>query len=426
MRSMRSFAVKLLFLIGVGVCGLTLVPALMADPIQLQPAQILQASGAALGTNMFAYANPCVTDWNGDGKKDLLVGYQTAGKIAVFLNSGTDAQPVFTNFFKLQYFDSTNGWQDILHPSGSCGAPASWVCDFDGDGRRDLLVGAGHDGTVWFYRNTNTDAAPLLVSAGQLKVGTNLLTVGSRAKPCVHDWDEDGLPDLLCGSGDGYLYFFKNTNTVVHTMEFSPEGFNLPIFASPVKIQAGGTDLLLNQIQGGGTDSTPRSVAQVLDWDGDGLKDLVCSSDNGVYWCRNTNRNSNPILQAPVPICAPGSGVGLASIITAPVPGARMRVFAVDWNNDGVMDLVLGNANGTVYYYEGYRFAFTRVAPQPGGQLRLEWNSAPNLKYHVLANDSPTNLQSQVATSLPSGGTTTAWTNAMSGSQQYYHVRIAD
>jgi hypothetical protein len=198
------------------------------------------------------------------------------------------------------------------------------------------------------------------------------------------------------------------------------------MFASSVKIQAGGMDLLLNQIQGGGTDSTPRSVAQVLDWDGDGLKDLVCSSDNGVYWCRNTNRNSNPILQAPLPLYAPVSGVGLASIITALVPGARMRVFAVDWNSDGVMDLLLGNANGMVYYYEGYRFAFTRVAPQPGGQLRLEWNSAPYLKYHVLTNDGPTNLQSQVATNLPSGGPTTSWTNAMQGGQQYYHVRVAD
>jgi hypothetical protein len=401
--------------IGAAAWFLALAPALLADPIQLRPTQMLQAAGTTLGANMFSYTIPCATDWNGDGKKDLLVGYQIAGKIAVFTNSGKDDQPVFTNFFNLQYLDSTNGWKDIYHPSGGCGAPAPWVCDFDADGKRDLLVGAGHDGTVWFYRNTNTDASPTLISAGQLKVGPNILTVGVRAKPCVHDWNSDGLPDLICGSGDGYVFFYKNTNTV-----------RAPVFDSPLKIQAGGTDLVLNTIQGGGTDSTARSAPVVVDWDGDGLKDLLCSSDNGVYWCRNTNNNSNPILLAPTPVSAPVAGVGLASIITGPVPGARMRVFAVDWNNDGVTDLLLGNANGTVYYYEGYRFAFTQIASQTDGKLLLKWNSAPFLKYHVLANGSPNNLQFRAATNLPSGGTTTTWTNAFEGNQQYYQIRIAE
>ena len=171
----------------------------------------------------------------------------------------------------------------------------------------------------------------------------------------------------------------------------------------------------------------PRArCAQVLDWNGDGLKDLVCSSDNGVYWCQNTNHNSIPVLQAPVPIRAPVFNDGLMSIITAPVPGARMRVYAVDWNNDGIMDLLLGNANGTLHYYEGYQFAFTRVAPQPGGRLLLEWSSAPYLRYHLLADDHSSDLQHQIATNLPSGGMTTTWTNLVQESQQYYHVRIAD
>jgi len=38
---------------------------------------------------------PAVADWNNDGKKDLLVGQFTLGKIWVFLNRGTDASPVF-------------------------------------------------------------------------------------------------------------------------------------------------------------------------------------------------------------------------------------------------------------------------------------------------------------------------------------------
>jgi hypothetical protein len=384
--------------------ALGLVISLRADPPQFQPPQVLQANGTNLGANVFSFATPCVTDWNGDGKKDLLVGYQIAGKIALFINSGTDAEPVFTDFQNLQFYDPNHGWQDILHPSGGCGAPAPWVCDFDADGKRDLLVGAGHDGTVWFYRNTNTDAEPRLVSQGQLKVGSDILTVSSRANPCFYDWDEDGLPDLLCGAGDGYVYFFKNTNTL-----------QAPIFAPKVRIQAGERDLFLGI----------RSVVRVDDWDGDGLKDLVCSSDTGVYWCRSTNFIRQPMLQAPVSLCAPAVGIGLTNIITGPVPGARMRVFPVDWNHDRVIDFLLGNADGTVYFYEGYQFAFNQVTPLPGAQLVLQWSSAPYLKYHVLANESPINLQYLVATNLPSSGKTTSWTNAFNGNAQFYKLQIA-
>ena len=53
-----------------------------ADPIQFRPAQAL-ADGGALngmllpGNPTAGFALPFVVDWNGDGKKDLLVGYST-------------------------------------------------------------------------------------------------------------------------------------------------------------------------------------------------------------------------------------------------------------------------------------------------------------------------------------------------------------
>jgi hypothetical protein len=50
------------------------------------------------GTNLLSVATmaaPSVVDWNNDGKKDLLVGQFDQGKIWIFLNQGTDADPVF-------------------------------------------------------------------------------------------------------------------------------------------------------------------------------------------------------------------------------------------------------------------------------------------------------------------------------------------
>jgi hypothetical protein len=41
------------------------------------------------------YSVPCVADWNSDGKKDLLVGYFYEGWVYLYINSGTDSDPVF-------------------------------------------------------------------------------------------------------------------------------------------------------------------------------------------------------------------------------------------------------------------------------------------------------------------------------------------
>ena len=40
---------------------------------------------------------PAVADWNGDGKKDLIVGHFMGkdGNMKLFINTGTDAAPVF-------------------------------------------------------------------------------------------------------------------------------------------------------------------------------------------------------------------------------------------------------------------------------------------------------------------------------------------
>jgi hypothetical protein len=41
------------------------------------------------------YSAPAVYDWNGDGKKDLIVGQFINGNIFYYENIGTDSAPVF-------------------------------------------------------------------------------------------------------------------------------------------------------------------------------------------------------------------------------------------------------------------------------------------------------------------------------------------
>ena len=52
-------------------------------------------TGAESGYNH--YSVPCVADWNGDGSKDLLIGYFYKGWIYLYINSGTNSDPVFNS-----------------------------------------------------------------------------------------------------------------------------------------------------------------------------------------------------------------------------------------------------------------------------------------------------------------------------------------
>lgn len=360
----------------------------------LRPAVAITAGG--VGIDLGSYAIPCVADWNGDGCKDLLVGYRDDDKIALFLNSGTDNDPVFTQSSRLQA-DGT----DIQVPGSGCGAPAPWVCDHDTDGRLDLLVGDGSNGTVRFHRNIGTRTQPVLAAGVLLQSGGSLLTVGSRATPCTADWDADGFNDLLCGDGTGNVSLFRNVGTA-----------ESPAYAARVLLQAGGVTLNLGI----------RSVPRVADWDCDGRQDLVGSSDSAVSWCRNSNTRAAPILDAPVALRVPkadGSG-SLASVYTGP----RMRLELADWDDDGAPDLIVGNADGTVVRHDGYHFRVLSIRHATPDAVTLKWASSPLLRYTVLAGPAPDQINIPLVTGHPSGGTTTTWTDQPPGPARFYRVQI--
>jgi hypothetical protein len=60
------------------------------------PVEVL-AGGAPIDPEV-GHATPNLVDWDGDGKRDLLVGQFGGGRLRVYLNSGTDADPKFRDF----------------------------------------------------------------------------------------------------------------------------------------------------------------------------------------------------------------------------------------------------------------------------------------------------------------------------------------
>jgi hypothetical protein len=52
------------------------------------------------------------------------------------------------------------------------GHAAPFVCDFDGDKVKDLLVGQFGKGILWIYRNEGTNSQPKLAAGVKFKQGT--------------------------------------------------------------------------------------------------------------------------------------------------------------------------------------------------------------------------------------------------------------
>ncbi len=92
--------------------------------------------------------------------------------------------------------------------AGKSGRRKLAFADWDGDGRRDLLLNAR---SIDWMRNLGeangyyTFEAPVTLDARHL--------AGHTTCPTVVDWDRDGIPGLLTGAEDGFLYYLKNPRT---------------------------------------------------------------------------------------------------------------------------------------------------------------------------------------------------------------------
>jgi hypothetical protein len=298
-----------------------------------------------------ALSTPYSVDWDGDGDEDIIAG-DTAGYINFVENLGGGASPKWAKPVYL-----TAGGQTIriqAGPNGSIQGPAEakWgytvlnVADWDHDGLLDIVINSIWGKVEWF-KNIGTAGKPELAAVQPVTVawegptpkpawnwwnpeGTNLVTQW-RTTPCIHDLNGDGLNDLVMLDTEGYLAFFERVKT--------EGGFEL---RPPARIfkDENGDALRLNEKEAGGSG---RRKFTMYDWDGDGKLDILLNSKN-VDFLRNVAEKAGEYQFKNEGLVDPHL---LAGHTTCPT--------TVDWNGDGIRDLLVGAEDGFFYYLENPR-----------------------------------------------------------------------
>jgi len=316
-----------------------------ASLLNLGPEQLVRADG--IDIQVPGYSVPSFVDWDNDNLKDLVIGQGSGtyppAKVRVYLNVGTESNPQFSDYFYAQ----SNG-SDLTCPAAGCMGCFPRVVYWDGDARKDLLVGQA-DGTVKIFLNVGTEESPTFDAGTTVKVGYDGsekdLYVGARATPTFVDWDNDNKTDLVVGALDGKIHIYLNCGcggaVPPHFWYSQPSGS----FA-----QENGNDLVV---------PSWRSSPVILDLDGDGKKDLLTGDTNGqLLFYSNVGTDEDPNFSGYS--CVESNGVPID------LPGSpRSRPFVCYWTGDGYFgptdgypDVLIGASDGKVHLYQGI--------PEPG------------------------------------------------------------
>lgn len=259
-------------------------------------------------------AYPVLFDVDADGKKDLIIGNlgyfngaTNISKLAYYRNIGTVSAPSYSLI--------TRDYQNISSYNLYCVAPT--FGDLDNDGDKDLVIGQ-NNGQLAYFENTGSLGTAVFTTSPT--VFYKSIDVGSFAFPQLYDIDKNGLLDLIIGSVNGKISYYRNVGTASSpTFSISSSTF-------------GGIDVKHYGSLSG------YSMPHVYDAAGV-TKILVGSEFGNIYLYDNIDGNIS------------GTFNRVDTNLFKINEGVRCAPFYEDVTNDGIRDLFLGNHAGGLAFF---------------------------------------------------------------------------
>lgn len=323
-----------------------------------------------------------IADVDNDGKNDLLVApnarasYRNVKNVMLYKNTGSNKNYVFA-------FQTDSFLVSTMLDFGTNAKVAAF--DYNGDGLMDLIVGNKQAylqqgqleiSTLTLLENVGTNTNPSFkwVTNDYEKISQYQL---KELQPAFGDLDGDGKADMLLGDANGFIHFFKNTGT--NTAKFqaltSPNFFNLDAstLATPFiydvdgdgdnDIVCGRRDGKLNWYINYGTPQNPQfsQDSVVLNWgkvnlqsiyENEGCSQPVIKKENGfTYLYSGANRGTVFKFLIPNNNIRTDSFLLIDSNLLGKSVGKKSTISIADFNGDGGIDFVVGNANGGLDFY---------------------------------------------------------------------------
>ncbi len=315
-----------------------------------------QADGLKFGVLVTPYS----FDWDNDGDEDLICG-NSAGYVGFIENLDGANPPKWAAPVYLKADDEKI--RIMAGPNGSIQGPceAKWgyttlnVADWNHDGLPDIIINSIWGKVLW-YRNIGIRQKPKLAAAQPITVdwpgkppkpawnwwqpdGKSLATQW-RTTPVVIDYDSDGLNDLIMLDHKGYLALFQRAKRgrdlilLPGKRLFTCE--DVSAFDSIHRHQNKINGLL--RMNDGIAGKSGRRKFCFADWDVDGRLDLLVNSRN-INFLRNISEDQNRYLF-----------LDQGTVDSRILAGHTTSPTVVDWNKDGIPDLLVGAEDGFFYY----------------------------------------------------------------------------
>jgi len=278
-----------------------------------------------------------IRDLNNDGLPELLLADVDYPGITLFWNGGTAEQAFMVS-------------QDTAFPSNSTpvrlfSMPLPFFTDVNNDGLDDMLVSPFDPNfevteniqSIWLYLNEGTLELPDFQLQQKDFLQEEMLDLGSGAFPLLADLDADGIDDLIVGNIGSYQFSWYDGGTL-----FSRQQAQIDVYK--------GSEVDGNRIFSLDSKDLGRLFAKNLrgfipaaaDLNSDGRLDLLVGNATGklIYLEQQID----------------GSFVIMDDFYQQIDVGEWSAPQLFDIDNDGAVDLLIGNRAGKISFYKGAFF----------------------------------------------------------------------